>query len=218
MDCERIVSGMLGQPANALSSLAFLGSAAWILVLALRGERAARFATIVFAAAVAANALGSFALHGPDPSWAKWVHDLAILSVLLFIGIHALGRMLGWRTVVLTAAYAVGILLLGLGVAALRGGSSDPLAGGLALGAIGGELAVLPLDPPVRRPRGRNAVRVAGLATLALGGLAFLLGRTGSPLCRPESLFQWHAVWHVLAASALVAYAYVALYRPSSRT
>ena len=46
MDCEHIVSGMLGQPTNALSSLAFAVSAAWILVLVFRGERAVM---IVFA-------------------------------------------------------------------------------------------------------------------------------------------------------------------------
>ena len=47
-----------------------------------------------------------------------------------------------------------------------------------------------------------------GLTAIAIGGIAFLLGRTGSPLCRPDSLFQWHALWHVLVAVALVAYAY----------
>ena len=33
--------------------------------------------------------------------------------------------------------------------------------------------------------------------------VAYGLGRTGSPACRPASLFQWHAVWHVLGAVAL---------------
>jgi len=46
------------------------------------------------------------------------------------------------------------------------------------------------------------------LVAIALGGVAFLLGQTGSPLCRPESAFQWHALWHVLVAVSLVAYAY----------
>jgi hypothetical protein len=52
--------------------------------------------------------------------------------------------------------------------------------------------------------RARRAGRVAlvsGAAALA----AYGLGRTGSPVCRPESLFQWHAAWHLLAAVALAA-------------
>jgi hypothetical protein len=40
------------------------------------------------------------------------------------------------------------------------------------------------------------------LAVLAAGALAGTLGdRTG--LCRPDSLLQGHAVWHLLAAVAL---------------
>jgi len=52
MDCERIVSGFLGQPANAVSSLVFLISAAWILSLAVRRERATRTVLLVLAVAV----------------------------------------------------------------------------------------------------------------------------------------------------------------------
>jgi hypothetical protein len=48
------------------------------------------------------------------------------------------------------------------------------------------------------------------LVALALGGLAFLFGRTGSPLCRPGSLLQIHAAWHLLVAVAAAAYAWAA--------
>jgi hypothetical protein len=57
-----------------------------------------------------------------------------------------------------------------------------------------------------------------GLAAIALGGVAFLLGRTGSPLCDPASVFQWHALWHVLVAAALVAYAYAIAGRRDERS
>lgn len=49
--------------------------------------------------------------------------------------------------------------------------------------------------------RARRIAFVSGAAALA----AYGLGRTGSPVCRPTSLFQWHAVWHVLGAVALTA-------------
>jgi hypothetical protein len=215
MDCERIVSGFLGQPANALSSLAFLAAAGWILILALRRDRATRAALIVFSVAVGANAVGSFARHGPDPAWAAWAHDVAIMAVLLFVPIHALARVLAWRPAVEFGAYAAGLVTVGLGLAAIQG-ASDPVAGTLAAGAVVGEVGVFSRER--RGPaladrvgssaaRGNVVARSVGLAAIALGGVAFLLGRTGSPLCTPESLFQWHALWHVLAAVALAAYA-----------
>ncbi len=52
--------------------------------------------------------------------------------------------------------------------------------------------------------RGRRAGRVA-LVGGAAALVAYGLGRTGSPLCDPTSVFQWHAVWHLLAAVSLAA-------------
>jgi hypothetical protein len=58
---------------------------------------------------------------------------------------------------------------------------------------------------PARRRRevpGRGALVLVG--TLLAAGLAGLAGRTGSPLCRPHSLLQGHALWHLLTAAALL--------------
>jgi hypothetical protein len=209
MDCEQVVSGFLGQPANAVSSLAFLVSAIWIVIFALRRERATRTALLVLAIAVVANAAGSFARHGPDPAWAEWAHDVAIMAVLLFVAIHALGRSQGWSPRIEIGAYAACLAAVGLGLVAIHG-ASDPFAGTLAAGAVVGEVATVSGErrsPPPALRSGAVA-RGVGLAALAFGGIAFFLGRSGSPLCRPESLFQWHALWHVLVAVALVAYAY----------
>lgn len=219
MDCERIVSGMIGQPTNALSSLVFVAAAVWILALAFRGERAGRAALIVFALAVAANAVGSFALHGPNPAWAQWAHDAAIMSVLLFMGIRALGRARGWRASFEMAVYAAALVGVGVCLASIHG-ASDPFAGTLAAGAVVGEVATISdvrRTPAPTRLRSGALARGLGLAAIALGGVAFILGRSGSPLCRPESLFQWHALWHVLAAVALVAYVYAIRSRPAQR-
>ncbi len=226
MDCERIVSGFLGQPANALSSLAFLAAGAWILILAFRRDRATRFALIVLAVAVGANAVGSFARHGPDPSWAAWAHDVAIMAVLLFVPIHALARMLRWRPAIEIGAFAAGMVAVGLGLAAIQG-ASDPVAGTLAAGAVVGEVGASSRErrAPGERDtrtgthlRGSGVARSLGLTAITLGGVAFLLGRTGSPLCDPGSAFQWHALWHVLAAVALVAYAFAIAGRAGDRS
>jgi hypothetical protein len=217
VDCERIVSGFLGQPANAVSSLAFLVSAAWIFTLAFRRERTNRAALVVLALAVGANAVGSFARHGPDPSWAQWAHDAAIVAVLLFIAVHAIARTRGWRPTAEIGAYVMGLIAVGVGLAAIHG-ASDPFAGTLAASAVVGEVASLSGDrrTPSITPRSKAIARGVGLAAIAFGGVAYLFGRTGSPLCNPASWFQWHALWHVLVAIALVAYAYALVIRPEA--
>lgn len=58
---------------------------------------------------------------------------------------------------------------------------------------------------PVTDRTGPQPARTVALAAGISGLVAYALGRTGSPLCDPESLFQWHAVWHVLAAVGLAA-------------
>lgn len=53
----------------------------------------------------------------------------------------------------------------------------------------------------------RTAVGRPPWSALGVGGVGVVVwgaSRTGGPLCRPESVLQGHAVWHVLAAVALV--------------
>ena len=116
--------------------------------------------------------------------------------------VHAFGRLRGWRPTGQIGAYAAGLAAIGLALAAIHG-ASDPFAGTLAAGAIVGEVTAFSGErkgPPPTGPRKGAVARRVGLAAIALGGVAYLLGQTGSPLCRPESLFQWHALWHVLVA------------------
>ena len=47
-------------------------------------------------------------------------------------------------------------------------------------------------------------VRLLFAAAISGAGLAaWWGGRSGGPWCSPESLLQWHAVWHAAAAVAL---------------
>ena len=41
------------------------------------------------------------------------------------------------------------------------------------------------------------------LVLLLIGGIAYLLGRTGSAGCDPNSWWQWHALWHAIIAAVL---------------
>jgi hypothetical protein len=140
-DCERIVGGALAQPVLAVTSLAYVAAGVAVLSWAVRVR-----APLAGAAGVAlvAVGVGSFAFHGPQPSWAKPAHD--------------------WPIAAAVAVYAVGVARSG------------------------------------RRQRWSAWARPAGV--LALGLAAYVAGRSGSPLCRPDSLWQYHGAWHVLSAAA----------------
>jgi hypothetical protein len=153
-DCEALREGMIAQPAATISSLAFVGAAAWLAARLPQDPRERRQA-LGYAVLVAAVGLGSVAYHGPQPAGAKVAHDLPIL---------------------LAGACAVLVPV------------SRRLRGSPALAAGG--------DRPAR---------LAG-ACAAIGAVSYGLGRTGSPLCSPDSLLQPHAAWHVAAAVAAAAW------------
>jgi hypothetical protein len=141
-DCERIRPGLIGQPANTASSLAFVLAAAPIW---RRAQATGRKPWRSVAIALAFEGLGSVAYHGPGGRIAKLVHDAGIVG--------------------LAAAF----------------------------------IAVARDDPTTLRPRPLPTVLALSAVTL------HALSRTGGPLCSCNSRLQGHAVFHVLAAAAVVA-------------
>lgn len=138
-DCEHIRPGLIGQPANTASSLAFVAAAipVWRRGGTWRGV----------ALALAFEGVGSVLYHGPGGKAAKFVHDVGLLFLLL--------------------AFA----------------------------------NVARHDPSSVRPRPRAvALNVAAV-------LMHSLSRTGGPLCSCHSRLQGHAVFHLLAAAAVVEHA-----------
>lgn len=211
-DCERLGDGALAQPVNAWSSLAFLLAGLYIWSLAARAS-GRRLELAVFGTAVASNAAGGVFFHGIQGSTSRWVHDVSIMSVLLFIAAFALARTLDRSSRWTMAVYAASLAAAGVALA-IWPHATDALSALLAV-AIGVlELAEYRHELPTMRAEGLTAKRLARLsvlAALALAGTAFLVGRTGGPWCRPDSAFQWHAVWHALAAFAMGLYAYGAI-------
>ena len=80
VDCEAIGLGLLGQPVNALSSLALvvaglvvLGRDRWV------------------ATALAATGVGSFLFHGPLAPRGEWIHDVTLAWLILVVGLKSRG-------------------------------------------------------------------------------------------------------------------------------
>jgi hypothetical protein len=87
-DCERIGSGWLAQPANAVSSLTFVAVGIWLL-WRRRASGSGRGVSIAAGGAMISVGVGSFAYHGPQPAWAHAAHNASILVlVLVMIGDH----------------------------------------------------------------------------------------------------------------------------------
>jgi hypothetical protein len=182
-DCECIHDGPIAQPVNAASCLAYVAAGAWLWRRLHRTHVLDRGGVVPAAAAlycgmVAANGVGGVAFHGPGDRASHWLHDTALVGTLAAMAIEKAGWSLG-----LTGVAAVGL--------AVRPDATN------AASLVGGALVV---GSEVRR-RHKPTAR-AGLLLLAAAGVN-LLSRTGGPWCRPGSVLQGHALWHVLTAAAM---------------
>ncbi|MGH3668326.1 MAG: hypothetical protein ACRDWF_07090 [Acidimicrobiia bacterium] len=174
-DCEAIGVGFLGQPINALTTLAFVLTG--IIVIARRRDGG------WIGIGLIATGIGSLLFHGPMPPGNEWAHDVTLAWLLTIVA--GLGSR--WeRLTHLPALAVIGISFAMLPVIA------DPLAIAMTVVAV---ISILRRD--------RTAATVAPLLLLAAAAVFGRLGATGGPLCDPESLFQPHAVWHLGAATAV---------------
>jgi hypothetical protein len=219
-DCERIRPGLVGQPVNAASSAAYLVAAAWLLTQAERGpaERGpvGRRRYRLLAAVVAANGIGSGLYHGPGWAVGRWCHDVAAVAVPMFVAVDGLGGVRDWNDRRITGGYLSAVALTS--VALLAPAATNVVVLGAATAAVLAEAAVArqrtawarasPEGPmPTRRShRRRRPGPLIMVSALAVAITAYLLGPTGAPLCRPDSLLQPHALWHLLTAVAMAAW------------
>ena len=205
-DCERVRPGLLGQPMNTASSIAFIATGLWLARKApQQGDtRDLRH----YGAALAIVGVGSVAYHGPGGALAKWIHDVGVTVPLLVLGVVIVARRRGLNTatsarLILAALTTIAVLLRA------RPAWSVPIAGTVVVAVAAAEL-----DAWWRhrlRPAPRLTAAAVGVAALLGGAAIDALSRTGAPWCRPESLFQGHAAWHVLAAGGLALYGWAAL-------
>jgi hypothetical protein len=77
-DCERIRPGLIGQPSNTFSSLAFVLAA---VPIARRARDQHSMAWAGVAASAAIEGVGSVAYHGPGGRLAKLVHDAGLVAL-----------------------------------------------------------------------------------------------------------------------------------------
>lgn len=186
VDCEAIQAGWPHQPVNAWSSLAFVVAGGVIAI----GSR--NVAARLIGAAAALVGIGSVLFHGDHNDFSGWLHDWSIAALLLILVLFAGNLMIRARALVIILGSVAGLL-------ALAPGSGEWVHGGIAVAFVVRELRA-------RRERLQPTMSIA-VALIVGGALLTIFGRTGGPLCVPDSTFQPHSGWHVLAAAALGVYA-----------
>lgn len=182
-DCEHCRPGLVSQPVNTVSSLAYVAAGADLL----RRPNPDR----AFAWAVISVGIGSVAYHGPGGRAGKWTHDASLIAMLGLLSLsdvtHAEGRPM--------PPAAIGAVIASAAVLA------HPRTTDVAQLSVG----ALAVAAEARRyTRTANLRELAVSLPLLVSGLVLhVLGRTGEPLCRPGSPLQPHAGWHVLSAASL---------------
>ena len=182
-DCERCREGLVTQPANAASSLAYVAAGADLL----RGPDPDR----AFAWALIGVGVGSVAYHGPGGRAGRWLHDATLITMLGLMATAEVGARRG-RPLPSGMAPAVASLAAVGAHPRLTEGSQ----------AVAGAAAAVAEVARFRRSAGWRALLV-GLPLWTTGATLQLLGRTDKPWCRPDSPFQAHAGWHLASAAAL---------------
>ena len=84
-DCERLHDGLIAQPVNTASALAYVAVGAWLLG---RRQRVAGLA-------VAAAGVGSVDYHGPGSPAARLLHDGSLYLVVGMVAWHEVARRVG---------------------------------------------------------------------------------------------------------------------------
>jgi hypothetical protein len=91
-DCERLHDGLIAQPVNTASALAYVAVGAW---LAGRGRRRDQGGMMAFGLAVAAAGIGSVDYHGPGSPAARLLHDGGLYAVAGYVAWHEVVRRVG---------------------------------------------------------------------------------------------------------------------------
>ena len=208
-DCEALGDGWLVQPVEAWSSLAFTVVGIIVIVSAGRAAPPERVMRIVFGLLMAATGVGSFLYHGPQSGSAGFIHDVTFLLTVWFVALMDPVSSLGIRR--RSAWVAFGAVTVVTSIVLLLAPTSTNTLTGVAVAAL--VLSGIRMHQ-VGGINGRWYAAALGLIAASL--LFNVLGRTGASTCDPESLLQFHALWHICAATGLGAY-FISMTVPRNR-
>lgn len=211
--CEALRDGLIRQPINALSSLAFPLAGLAMLWRAPKIEPGARARfrrdkRIHVAWALCCIFLGpaSVVYHATFLALPGLFDDIAmIVWMSLFAAYHA-GRAFAWKGIRILATFALmaatffALAVTSLLVAPQINGPHHVTEAAAGIAILSPVLSYLRHGFPGWRS---EAWLVAAVGTFAFAFFTFVRSSTGGPWCVPASWLQGHAVWHVLSVASI---------------
>ncbi|OYY89655.1 MAG: hypothetical protein B7Y45_11030 [Sphingomonas sp. 28-66-16] len=194
------IGALIVQPANSWSSMGFVLIGCLIILLARdRGWRSAMppVAAQVFGITAIFVGLGSLLLHATLTLWGQFFDVMGMYLVGAFMLVSALAR---WRRIPDRLAIILYLLLCAalIGVLIAMPDVRRWLFAVVLLVAIIVELGFA----RSLRPGAMLRYYLLGMLVQAIAFGIWILDQSGT-VCSPRSLFQGHAVWHLLGAVAL---------------
>lgn len=208
--CERVAPGMLGEPANALSNLAFLLASALLIWLLARQRRRAPADVWLLPVLLGVVGLCSLAFHTFATTFTGLLDTLSILLFIMVSVVVVVHRMwlVRWRWAWLAApAYLVLAFGLNAGIAAFA--SERETLGGYIPALVG----LFGFGLAIRLTVGGNwLLWAAGVFAVSL-----TLRTLDEPLCDRLPIGT-HFLWHCLNATVLFLVAYSVIRRAGTKS
>ena len=226
--CEALRPGPIKQPANTWSNLGFVIAGLMIAYGAGRDLArpkspqfdnpiiSSRFFATTYSLTGVLIGMGSGALHASTTKWGGQVDIYSMFLWATWVISYSFIRLIGRPNAVAFLACFVPLsVLLAIEVflpAKFNQVSNSDLFGVLIVCGIFLEL----VTRYYRRKEFTTSVGYLGWAVVSFlaAYAAWLPSRTGGPICYPESMWQGHALWHVLCAFSV---GFVYLYGRSQR-
>jgi hypothetical protein len=208
--CERIHPGKIKQPVNTWSDMGFVAVGLGILAfLSVAKPSAADIHrnpmmtgtawSILFGCVVIWLGPGSMFYHASQKIWGGWLDSMSMNLFISFVFWYDLARALDWSIGWFFLGYILTNVALGLLKWFVRW---NPL-GIVVFAVLIVVTAVVEFWAALSGHYDREWWWLLGVGLSFGAGLGvWLPSRTGGPWCKPDSIWQGHAAWHLFSAQA----------------
>ncbi len=201
--CEAIRPGVVAQPVNAYSNLAYVLVGLLVIGAAWRAHgakanlmRQHKAYPMLCGIAVVSIGLGSLFYHASLTFVGQWFDLAGMYLFATFIMLYNLSRLRPMSGKVFVLVYVAANLVLGIAQITQPGLRRQMFAGLIAL-----TIALEVLALALKKPAIKIVYFVAALGAFGAAYGIWILDETRQ-LCAPMSWLQGHAAWHVLSAIA----------------